>query len=134
VTTLGSNGALVVSWALIIVFDLAWHLWCMVEARILLDDLAGIVRSAALAGAVGSPRIWFFWKLFLKISASVVSAAMVSSPMCNNGTSGWVFLNALDMLLAAMINLSVEDNCGIGKFWGKDSSVSTMRSLAVAEM
>jgi hypothetical protein len=23
--------------------------------------------------------------------------------------------NALDMLLAAMINLSVEDNCGIGK-------------------
>jgi hypothetical protein len=44
------------------------------------------------------------------------------------------FFNPLDMSLAAMINLSVEDNCGIGKLWGKRSSVSTMRSLAVAAM
>jgi hypothetical protein len=26
--------------------------------------------------------------------------------------------NALDMLLAAMINRSVGDNCGIGRLWG----------------
>jgi hypothetical protein len=44
------------------------------------------------------------------------------------------FLNALDMLLAAMINLYVEDNCGIEKLWGENSCVSTMYSLAVAEM
>jgi hypothetical protein len=59
---------------------------------------------------------------------------MVSSPMCENGTSGQGFFNALDMSLAAMINLSAEENCGIGKLWGENSSVSTMRSLAVAEM
>jgi hypothetical protein len=38
------------------------------------------------------------------------------------------------MSLDAMISMSVEDNCGIGKVWGKNSSVSIMRSLAVAKM
>jgi hypothetical protein len=33
-----------------------------------------------------------------------------------------------------MINLSADDNCGIGELCEKNSSVSTMRSLAVAEM
>jgi hypothetical protein len=35
--------------------------------------------------------------------------------------------NALDISLAAMINLSVEESCGIGKLWETNSSVSTMR-------
>jgi hypothetical protein len=56
-TTLGSNGSLVVSCEFIIVCDLVWHLWGMGEAKIGLDDSAGIVRSVALAGAVGSQRI-----------------------------------------------------------------------------
>jgi hypothetical protein len=33
-TTLGINGVLVVSVALIIVCDLVWHRWCMGEAKI----------------------------------------------------------------------------------------------------
>jgi hypothetical protein len=55
VTTLGSNGALVVSPLLIIVCDLVWHWWCTVEAKIGWDKLAGILLSAALAGAFESP-------------------------------------------------------------------------------
>jgi hypothetical protein len=51
----------------------------MGETKIGLDDLAGIVRSAAFGRC-----IWKSEKL---------------------------------MSLAAMINLSVEDNCGIGKLW-----------------
>jgi hypothetical protein len=120
VTTLESNCALVVSWALIIICDLVWHRWGMGEAKIGLDDPAGIVRSGAVAGTFGSPGIWPFWNLFLKFSASFVRADMYSSPMCNNGTSGWGFYNAFDMLLAAMINLSMEDNCGIGELWEKN--------------
>jgi hypothetical protein len=45
-----------------------------------------------------------------------------------------IFVNVLDILLAVIIDLLVEDNCGIGKVWGEHLSVSTMRSLAVAEM
>jgi hypothetical protein len=55
VTTLRSNGALVVSLALIIVCDIVWHCWCTGEAKIGWDKLAGIVCSEALAGAFGSP-------------------------------------------------------------------------------
>jgi hypothetical protein len=40
VTTLGSNGALVVSPVLIIVCDLVWHYWCTGEANIGWDKLA----------------------------------------------------------------------------------------------
>jgi hypothetical protein len=43
VTTLGSNGALVVYLALIIVCDLVWHCWCTGEAKIGWDNSAGIV-------------------------------------------------------------------------------------------
>jgi hypothetical protein len=57
VTTLGSNGALVVSLALIIVCDLVWHCWCTGEAKIGWDKLAGILFSAALAGAFESPGV-----------------------------------------------------------------------------
>jgi hypothetical protein len=42
--------------------------------------------------------------------------------------------NAFDMSLAAMTNLLVDDNFGIGKLWRKNSSVLMMRSLAVAAM
>jgi hypothetical protein len=38
------------------------------------------------------------------------------------------------MSLAAMSNLSVEDNCGIGEFGGGGVNVSTIRSLAVEEI
>jgi hypothetical protein len=57
VTTLGSNGAFVVYLALIIVCDLVWHCWCIVEANIGWDDSAWIVFSATLAGAFGSPEV-----------------------------------------------------------------------------
>jgi hypothetical protein len=57
VTTLGSNGELIVFLALIIVCDLVWHRCFMGEANIGLDDSVGIVCSEALAGAFGSPRI-----------------------------------------------------------------------------
>jgi hypothetical protein len=43
VTALGSNGAWVVSLVLIIVCDLFWCCWCMGEANIGWDKLAGIV-------------------------------------------------------------------------------------------
>jgi hypothetical protein len=112
VTTLGSNGALVVSSVLIIVCDIVWHCCCTEESKIGLDNSEGIVFSAVLAGVFGRPGVWTFWNLFLKISASFVSAVTVSSPMCANVTSGWGFFNALDMSLAATINLSVEENCG----------------------
>jgi hypothetical protein len=55
VTTLRSNGALVVYVALSIVCDLVWHCWCTGEAKIGWDRLAGFVCSAALEGAFGSP-------------------------------------------------------------------------------
>jgi hypothetical protein len=68
VTTLGSNGALVVSLEFFIVCDLVWHCWGMGEAKIGVDDSAGIVRSAALAGAVGSPKKMNLLRIvFLKI-------------------------------------------------------------------
>jgi hypothetical protein len=54
VTTLGGNGALVVSCALIVVCDLVCRGRGMVEAKIGLDDLAGIVHSATMVGATGS--------------------------------------------------------------------------------
>jgi hypothetical protein len=38
------------------------------------------------------------------------------------------------MSFVAMINRSVDDSCGILKLCGKNSSMSTMRSLAVVEM
>jgi hypothetical protein len=50
VTTLRSNGELVVSLALIILCDLVWHFWCTGEAKNGWDKLAGILFSAALAG------------------------------------------------------------------------------------
>jgi hypothetical protein len=43
VTTLGSNGTLVVSLELIIVCDLLWHCWCTGEAKIGWDNSAGIL-------------------------------------------------------------------------------------------
>jgi hypothetical protein len=55
VTTLGSNGAWVVSLVLIIVCDLVWRCWCTEEAKIGSDRLAGILCSEALAGTCGSP-------------------------------------------------------------------------------
>jgi hypothetical protein len=55
VTTLGSNGVLVVSLVLIIVCDLVWRCWCTGEAKIGWDKLEGIVCSAAVAGTFGSP-------------------------------------------------------------------------------
>jgi hypothetical protein len=57
VTTLGSNGAMVVSPLLIIIFDLVWHCWCMGEAKIGWDKLSLILFAAALAGAFESPGL-----------------------------------------------------------------------------
>jgi hypothetical protein len=57
VTTLGSNGAFVVSLALLIVFYLVWHCWCTEEANIGWDNLGEILFSAALAGAFESPGV-----------------------------------------------------------------------------
>jgi hypothetical protein len=57
VTTIRSNGALVVSSALIIVFNLVWHCWCSGEANIGWDKSAGILFSEALAGAFESPGV-----------------------------------------------------------------------------
>jgi hypothetical protein len=54
-TTLGSNGALVVSLVLIIVCDLVWRCWCTGEANIGWGKLAGIMCSEAVAGTFGSP-------------------------------------------------------------------------------
>jgi hypothetical protein len=53
VTTLGSNGALIVPLPLISACDLVWHCWFTVEAKIGWDNSAGIVCSAALPGAFG---------------------------------------------------------------------------------
>jgi hypothetical protein len=119
VTTLGSNGMVVVSPVLIVFCDLVWYYYCMGEVRIGYSITDGLLSLAALAGSSESSVALTFWNLFLKISASFVSAAIVSSPTCANGTSGWGFFNALNVSLAAMINLYVEDNCGIGELWGK---------------
>jgi hypothetical protein len=54
-TTLGSNGAWVVSSVLIIICYLVWRCWCTGEAKIGRDKLAGIVCSETLPGAFGSP-------------------------------------------------------------------------------
>jgi hypothetical protein len=54
VTTLGSNGALVVSLVLIIVCDIVWRGWCKGEAKIGWDKLAGIVCSEAMASTFGT--------------------------------------------------------------------------------
>jgi hypothetical protein len=55
VTTLRSNGALVVSSVLIIVCDLVWYCYCTGEVNIGWDKSAGLLFSAALAGAFESP-------------------------------------------------------------------------------
>jgi hypothetical protein len=60
VTTLGSNGALVVSLSLIIVCDLVWHCWCTGKAKIGWDKLVWILFSAALAGAFESLEFELF--------------------------------------------------------------------------
>jgi hypothetical protein len=55
VTTLGSNGVVVVSPVLSIVCNLYLCYCCMGEARIGCDKTAGLLFSAALAGAFESP-------------------------------------------------------------------------------
>jgi uncharacterized protein YqgC (DUF456 family) len=57
VTTLGSNCALVVSLASIIVCDLVWHRFYTGEVRIGWDNVAGILFSAAMAGVFESPGV-----------------------------------------------------------------------------
>jgi hypothetical protein len=113
VITLGSNGALVVSRAWIVVWGLVWRGEGAGEIKIGLDDLAWHGRWVILAGGAGTMGMWTFSNLSLKMSASAVSAEMVSSPTWVNGTSGCGCCNAFDMSLAAMSNMSVEDNCGI---------------------
>jgi hypothetical protein len=113
VTTFGSNVALVMSWAWIVVCDLVWLGGGMGEAKIGLDDSAGHVICLTVGGAAGSVGGGRCHNLSLKIVASLASADMVSSPTWANDTSGWGFYKASVMYLAAMINLSVEDNCGI---------------------
>jgi hypothetical protein len=85
----------------------------MREANIGLDDLARHVHSVNLGGAAGRVGVYFFRNLSLKISASSVRAEMVTSPTWVDGTYGWGFGKASIISLAAMINISVEDNCGI---------------------
>jgi hypothetical protein len=57
VTTLGSNGALVLYSALIIVCDLVWYRCCTGEVKIGWDELEGLLLSAFLAGAFESPGV-----------------------------------------------------------------------------
>jgi uncharacterized protein YqgC (DUF456 family) len=57
VTTLGSNGALVVSLALIIACDLVWYRCCTGEFKIGWDKSAGLLFSAVLVGAFESPGV-----------------------------------------------------------------------------
>jgi hypothetical protein len=58
--TLRSNGALVVSSVLIIVFDLVWYRCCMGEVNIGWDKSAGLLFSEVLAGAFESPGVSTF--------------------------------------------------------------------------
>jgi hypothetical protein len=55
VTTLGSNVALAVPLALIIVFHLVWQCCCTGEVKIGWDKSAGILCSEVSAGAFESP-------------------------------------------------------------------------------
>jgi hypothetical protein len=57
VTTLGSNGVLAVSSASLIVCDLVWYRCCTGEVKIGSDKSAGLLFSAALAGAFESPGV-----------------------------------------------------------------------------
>jgi hypothetical protein len=57
VTTLGSNGALILTPVLIIVCDLIWCFCFTGEVKIGWDKLAGLLFSAALAGAFESPGV-----------------------------------------------------------------------------
>jgi hypothetical protein len=113
VTTLGSNGALVISQAWIVVCDLVWRGGGMGKAKIGFYYSARHLRGLTVGGAAWSVEGGVCCNLNLKISASSVSAKMVTSPTWVNGTSGWEFCKASVMSLAVMINLSVEDNCGI---------------------
>jgi hypothetical protein len=113
VTTLGSNGPFVLARAWIVVCDLVWRGGGTGEVKIGLDDFAGHVRWVTCAGGAGIMEMWTFSSLSLKISASAVSAEMVSSPTWVKGTSGCGCCNAFGMSLDAMSSLSVEDNWGI---------------------
>jgi hypothetical protein len=57
VTALGSNGVLIVSSAPLIVCDLVWCHCCTGEVTVGWDKSAGILFSAALAGAFESPGV-----------------------------------------------------------------------------
>jgi hypothetical protein len=105
VTTLGSNGAFVLSRAWIVVCYLVWRVGGTGEVNIGLDDSPGHVCWVTLAGGAGMMGMWTFSNLSLKMSASAVSVEMVSSPTWVNGTSGYGCCNAFDMSLAAMSNL-----------------------------
>jgi hypothetical protein len=85
----------------------------MGEANIGLDVSARHGRWVTFGGAAGGVGGGVCRNLSLKIAANSASAEMVSSPTRANGTSGWGFCKASVMYLAAMINLSVDDNCGI---------------------
>jgi hypothetical protein len=62
---------------------------------------------------------------------NVVSAIIVSSPTVFKGISGFGCLRESVISLAAMRSLSVEESCGIGELYEKNSKVFTMRSLDV---
>jgi hypothetical protein len=85
----------------------------MGEAKIGLDDSARHGRSVTFGSAAGGVGDGVCCNLNLKIAANAASADMVSSLTRANGTSGSGLCKASVMSLVAMINLSVDDNCGI---------------------
>jgi hypothetical protein len=94
-------------------------------------NTAGRLFSAALIGEsmrYGDGVLLYF---LLKMAANVVSAFIVSSPTVLKGKYRFGFLRASVISLAAIMSLSVEESCAIGELCGKNSKVSTMRSLAV---
>jgi hypothetical protein len=112
-STLGGKGALAMSFVWIVVCDLVCSDMDMGEAKIGFDDSVRHGRWVNFGGAAASVGDGVCCTLSLKMAANSAGAKMVLSPTRVNGSSGWGFCKASVMSLAAMINLSVDDNCGI---------------------
>jgi hypothetical protein len=113
VTTLGGNGAMEMYCVRIVVCDLVCRDIGMGDFKTGVDDSERHGRWKTVGGAAGGVGDGVFRSLSLKIAANSARAEMVSSLTRANGTSRWGFCKASVMSFASMINMLVDDTCGI---------------------
>jgi hypothetical protein len=101
--------------------------------------LVGLVVGTLGDGVAGD--CWFgtlgvgsvYGVIFLNIAANSFIACILSGPGCLNGVAGAGFRSVWVRSDAAILALSALDMAGTLQCWGKNSTVSTIRSCSVIE-